>query len=77
MDISIIVPVFNSASYVSRCLEALESQDYPRDRYEIIAVDNNSTDGSDSIVMGYPSVKLLREAKQGSYAAVCGKPSAR
>jgi glycosyltransferase involved in cell wall biosynthesis len=69
MDISIIVPVFNSASYVSHCLEALESQDYPRDRYEIIAVDNNSTDGSDSIVMGYPSVKLLREAKQGSYAA--------
>jgi len=69
MDISIVVPVYNTAPYLVRCIEALESQDYPRQRYQIIMVDNNSTDGSESIIRSYPSVHVLRETKQGSYAA--------
>jgi len=69
MDISVIVPVFNTATYLKHCIDALETQDYPRDKYEIIMVDNNSTDGSDQIAAGYPAVRLLRESKQGSYAA--------
>ena len=69
MDISVVVPIYNTASYIEYCIDALESQDYPHNSYEIIMIDNNSTDGSDAIVTRHPSIKLLREARQGSYAA--------
>lgn len=67
--ISVIVPVFNAAAYLERCIDALLSQDLDRSEYEIIMVDNNSSDESVSIIEGHPDVKLLREPKQGSYAA--------
>lgn len=37
--------------------------------YEIIMVDNNSTDSSVELVRKYPRIKLLSEQRQGSYAA--------
>jgi glycosyltransferase involved in cell wall biosynthesis len=69
MDISIVVPFHNEQRYIARCVEALLSQDYPRDRYEIVLVDNNSTDRSADIVRQYPGVRLLSETTPGSYAA--------
>jgi glycosyltransferase involved in cell wall biosynthesis len=47
----------------------LLAQEYPSDRYEVIIVDNNSTDGSAQMVAGYPRVRLLHEPVQGDYAA--------
>ena len=69
IDISVVVPFYNAERYISACIKALLSQSYPRYRYEIIMVDNNSTDGSPEIVKLYPSIKLLSETKQGAYAA--------
>lgn len=40
--ISVIVPVFNTGQYLSRCIESLISQDYPH--IEVIIVDDGSTD---------------------------------
>ena len=45
LRISVVVPVFNAAPYLVRCLAALTAQDYPSESHEIIVVDNNSTDG--------------------------------
>ena len=69
MRISIVVQVFNAESYLERSINALLSQDYTSDQYEIIMVDNNSTDRSSEIIHQYPSVRLLQQSKQGSYAA--------
>ncbi len=44
--ISIIVPFLNSGRYVAQCVGALLEQSYPERKYEVIMVDNNSTDGS-------------------------------
>lgn len=44
--ISIIVPVYNTASLVTRCLQSILKQTYKN--FEII-VDDSSTDGSDEI----------------------------
>ncbi len=46
---SIIVPVYNGAETLARCLMPLVGQAYPRDRYEVIVVDDGSTDGSGEI----------------------------
>ncbi|HEY2431610.1 MAG TPA: glycosyltransferase [Vicinamibacterales bacterium] len=69
MDISVVVPFHNEQAYITRCVEALLSQDYPRDRYEIVLVDSNSTDRSADIVRQYSDVRLLSESTPGSYAA--------
>ena len=42
--ISIIVPAHNEEKYIASCLEALQKQDFPKDKYEILIVNNLSTD---------------------------------
>lgn len=42
--ISVIVPVHNQEKYIGRCLRSLLSQDIPRDNFEIIVIDDGSTD---------------------------------
>lgn len=44
--ISLIVPVFNEASRLDALLTALTSLRYPKDRLEVIIIDNGSTDGT-------------------------------
>ncbi len=66
---SVVVPFHDSAGFIDACVSALLSQRFPRDAYEIIMVDNNSTDGSAAIVRRYPGVRLLAETTPGSYAA--------
>jgi len=42
--VSVIVPLYNGEGMIAECIESLLNQDYPKDRYEIIIVDNDSTD---------------------------------
>ena len=69
MRISVIVPFFNEERHIAACVESLLAQDYPEDAYEILMVDNNSTDGSVEIVRRYPRVRLLHESVQGDFAS--------
>ncbi|MFX0202077.1 MAG: glycosyltransferase [Candidatus Hodarchaeota archaeon] len=66
---SIVVPVFNGSDTIDDLLQSLMALNYPRGRYEIIVVDNNSRDNTPQRVQQYP-VKLLYEHQiQSSYAA--------
>lgn len=49
--LSIIVPVYNVEKYIVKCIESLLSQDYKD--YEIILIDDGSTDNSKNICMNY------------------------
>src|SRR5580698_3195310 len=49
--VSVVVLNHNGASVISRCIECLLTQSYTN--FEIIVVDNNSTDGSLSILQNY------------------------
>ena len=69
MKFSVIVPVYNTAKHLHRCLEGLHALDYPVEEYEILMVDNNSTDESARILAADKGIRVLKEAKQGSYAA--------
>ena len=69
VDASVIVPFFNAEPYIERCIRGLQAQDLPPAQFEILMVDNNSTDGSPDIVRRYPRVTLLREFRQSAYAA--------
>ena len=72
MLISIIIPTYNVAHYVAEALDSAIAQTYRP--IEIIAVDNNSTDGTLSILHDYEArypdlVTVLQEPKQGAPAA--------
>jgi glycosyltransferase involved in cell wall biosynthesis len=69
MDISVIVPFYNSSAFLTQCCETLVSQAYPRDRYEVLMVDNGSRDGSAEIVRSFDGIQLFFEPERGSYAA--------
>ena len=67
-EISIVVPVFNSEATIAQCIESLLALDYPKDKYEIVVVDNASTDGTAKILDNYP-VRVLPENRRGACCA--------
>jgi glycosyltransferase involved in cell wall biosynthesis len=67
--VSVIVPVYNDAVRLIQCLEALESQTYPAERFEVLVVDNGSTEQVDVTSHSYPHVRILHEGRPGSYNA--------
>ena len=69
VNISVVVPFRNEERYMADCISALQSQSYPRELYEIIMVDNNSSDRSAAIASRHEGVRLLRESAPGAYAA--------
>jgi glycosyltransferase involved in cell wall biosynthesis len=60
---SIVVPAYNEASYLGPTLQALQQQDF-RGPYEIIVVDNDSTDGTGEIAASY-GVTVVPETARG------------
>jgi succinoglycan biosynthesis protein ExoA len=44
--VSVVVPMRNEEAHIGRCLRGLAAQEYPRDRFEVLVVDGDSTDGS-------------------------------
>ncbi len=50
VEASIIIPTYNRKSILEKCLEALFNQNYPKDKYEIILIDDGSTDGTEKMV---------------------------
>lgn len=67
--VSVIVPAFNAERTIGDCLAALLAQEYPRERLEIIAVDNRSTDRTAAVMCRYPVRVVAERRVQSSYAA--------
>jgi glycosyltransferase involved in cell wall biosynthesis len=67
--VSVVVPVFNAPDRVATCTEALLAQTYPDEDYEIIIVDNASTDNTRDVIQRYPVSLLVEDEVQSPYAA--------
>lgn len=61
--VSIVIPVYNEADRIGDCLRAIAAQTIRP--YEVIVVDNNSTDGTVAVAAQFPFVTLVREPRQG------------
>jgi glycosyltransferase involved in cell wall biosynthesis len=66
--ISVVVPIYNEEQELTNLLDSLMALNWPRDRLEILGVDNNSSDRSLSILHTYP-ITVLQELVPGPYAA--------
>jgi glycosyltransferase involved in cell wall biosynthesis len=67
--ISIVVPAYNDEKKIENCINSLKQQDYPKARYEIIVVDNNSKDKTAEVIKRHQVIYLLEDEIQTSYAA--------
>lgn len=72
--VSIIIPTFNRAKTLGNTIESCINQSYPRDKFEIIVADNNSTDDTRHVVEQWKSkspvpVRYIFEQRQGAHLA--------
>lgn len=69
LDLSVVIASFNTREMTRRCLDSILSQTRTL-RYEIIVVDNASTDGSTEMIRDlFPSVRLIRNTENRGFAA--------
>ena len=74
IEISVVLPTYNRKESLRECLDSLFLQDFPREAYEVIVVDDGSTDGTGGIIKaGFPcrGVNLIyvRQDHKGVSAA--------
>lgn len=68
LKVSVVIPTYNRRELLRRCLAAATHQDYAD--YEVIVVDDGSTDGTDAMVaQTFPRVHYVRQANRGPAAA--------
>lgn len=80
--VSVVVCTYNRAQLLENCLQSLDKQSIDRKTYEVIVVDNNSTDDTQSVVKKtirhHPNIRLVTERRQGlSFARNRGWKEAR
>lgn len=73
MRVSVIIPAYNAEKTISMCLRALVEQNFPKEKYEIIVVDDGSKDNTKEILkkisMKYPIIKMISQKNKGPAAA--------
>mgnify|MGYP001006884620 CR=1 FL=1 len=67
--ISLIAPAYNVEKYIEACVHSCENQDLPRDSYEIIIVNDGSTDSTYSTIERlsgvYENIRIVTQKNQG------------
>lgn len=68
-SVSVVVIAKNEEKCILKCLQSLAAQDYPRDCFEVVLVDNNSTDSTSEIARGFisklPNLRVIENPIPG------------
>jgi GT2 family glycosyltransferase/glycosyltransferase involved in cell wall biosynthesis len=72
VEISIIIPVFNQFRFTQACLASLQEHQGP-DRFEVIVVDDCSTDETPKAIPRIPGVVYLQNEKNSGFIASCNR----
>jgi len=65
--VSVVLPVFDGERFLEAAIESVLAQDY--EPFEVIVVDDGSTDGSGDIARSHPGVRVLEQENRGDAAA--------
>ena len=61
--VSVVIPCYNQAHFLKEAIESVLKQSYPH--YEIVVVDDGSTDETSEVASGYEGVRLIRQENRG------------
>jgi glycosyltransferase involved in cell wall biosynthesis len=69
VEISVVIPAYNRAATIARCIESALVQDFPS--FEVVVADDGSSDATREIVAGFadPRVRLVARESNGGAAA--------
>lgn len=69
LKLSIIIPIYNVMNYVGTCIESLYKQGISEDEFEVILINDGSTDNSLSIIQKYEkqhsNITIINQMNQG------------
>ena len=69
IKVTIAIPTYNRADFLRQTLAGITQQHFPRDHFEVLVIDNNSTDRTRAVVAefasAYPTPRYIREEQQG------------
>lgn len=73
MEISVIITSYNYAGFLPRAVRSVINQSFSKDEYEIIIIDDCSTDNSKSIMKTFDHVRRIYNKENMGLAASCNK----
>jgi glycosyltransferase involved in cell wall biosynthesis len=69
IKVTVAIPTYNRADFLRQTLLGIAEQQFPREHFEVLVIDNNSTDNTRDVVAEFsgarPAPRYVREAKQG------------
>jgi len=69
LKVTVAIPTYNRAAFLRQTLAGITAQQFPREHFEILVIDNNSTDNTREVVAefarAYPAPRYVHESKQG------------
>ena len=68
--VSIVVPAYNEEQNIEDCLASIFSANYPKNKIEVLVVDDGSADNTIKILKKYKKVKILRQNHLGKVEAL-------
>ncbi|WP_181868846.1 glycosyltransferase family 2 protein [Brachybacterium alimentarium] len=73
--VSVVIPVFNSVSYLGETLDSMLEQGLSQEELEVVTVDDGSDDGSEKVLddyaRRYPNFRVIHQAPSGGPASPC------
>ena len=72
LKVSVVIPTFNRADLLARTIDKIEHQTLERELYEVIVIDNDSSDQTQSVLdqksRTYSNLKAFSQSKRGAAA---------
>jgi len=70
--VSIVIPAYNEEKYIKKCLDSILALDYPREKLDVIVVDDGSTDRTAVVAKEYEKygVRVFSKRNAGKGAAL-------
>jgi len=66
MKVSIIIPVYNAQNTIQKAINSALNQDFPKEDFEIIVVNDGSTDKTSDILKNYKGkIKIINQGNKG------------
>ena len=69
-NVSVVVPAYNEQANIKECIDSIYSLDYPKNKIEVIVVDDGSTDKTLEIATKYRKVRILTQNHLGKVEAL-------